>query len=69
MTAGIIPLPSWGAVIVWAIATDASLGIEADYGMGIGIHFMPHILLSPAIPIAAYLFAYKLYKNEFKTTS
>ena len=62
----IIPLPSWGAVLFWLIETDAILGIEAELGKGIRVHFVPHILLSPAIPIAAYLFAFRRHKNEIK---
>lgn len=69
MAAGIIPLPSWGAVIYWFTETDGSLGIKADHGMGIRVNFVPHILLSPAFPIAAYLLAYKLCKKECQTTS
>ena len=66
---GIIPLPSWGAVIYWLTLTDGSLGIKADEGSGISVIFVPHILLSPSFPITAYLLAFKLCKKECQATS
>lgn len=64
MVPAIVPVPSWGAISHWLVATDASLGFEADYGHGIRVHFIPHVLLSPAVPIVSYWIAFWLNRKQ-----
>lgn len=52
---GLIPMPSWGAVIF-------SL-IESGGGEGVQELFVPHTWLSPALPIAAFLLSYRLNRR------
>ena len=56
MVPGIIPLPSWGGLIYSFIETDSARGIQTM--------FFPHIWLSPALPIAVYLIAYKVNSRQ-----
>ena len=50
MVPGIIPLPSWGAAIYSIIETESARGIN--------LLFLPHVWLSPAVPVAVYLLSY-----------
>ena len=61
---GFIPLPSWGALTFWALETNTSLSFIAKHETGVSIQFIPHILASPAVPLAAYLVAYILHRDE-----
>ena len=49
--AGIIPLPSW-LWIGFALIEDVSTGVR--------ILYLPHLTLSPAVPLAAYFLGYAL---------
>ena len=61
---GIIPLPSWGAIIFWLLETTGNLDSTVQHDTGVTVQFVPHILVSPAVPLAAYLIAYKRYRDD-----
>lgn len=55
----IIPLPSLGAVIVWLYTINESINVRTQ--------LIPYPLLSPAIPVAIYLLAFKLNHSKTQT--
>lgn len=58
-----IPLPSWGALVFWLLELKEGSSSE------VVTLYIPHTMLSPAIPLGAYLIAFRLYQVEANVAS